>query len=129
MNFNGWQRLGISLSALWWLAGLSLFLAEYLQASPFTSTLFVVHHSTSIFSIIPLEIAGLSSSETVADVNTLMVITALLAPIGAWLLSVVSMIVVRWIAAGFEPPAAEPPVLTSPITSGQFRRELVTEVE
>ena len=129
MNLNGWQRLGIALSALWWLTCLSLFLIEYLEASPFPSTLFVAHNSTSIFSIMPLEIAGLTSSETVADVNTLMLITALLAPIVAWMLSVVGMVVVRWIAAGFEPPQVEPPVLTNPITRGQFQQELVGQTE
>lgn len=129
MKFNGWQRLGIVLSALWWFTCLSLYLIEYLQASPFTSTLFVAYKSTSIFSIIPLEIAGLSSSETIPDVNTLMVVTALLMPILTWLLVTVGMIMVRWIAVGFEPLQAEPPVLTNAINSKKFHQELVSQAE
>ena len=129
MYLNGWQRLGVVLSALWWFTCLSLFLIEYTEASPFSSTLFVTHQATSIFSFIPLEIGGLSSSGTVAEINVLMLVAALSVPVLSWILAAAIMIIMSWIAVGFEPHRAEPPVLTNPINPRRFKQELVNQVE
>jgi len=129
MNLNGWQRLGIVLSAFWWTTCLGLLLIEYLQASPLSTTLFVVHKSTSVFSLIPLELAGLSSSQTIAELNTLNVTLTILVPFLAWALVQAGTIVARWIGAGFELPKMEPPVLTNPISTKQFQQEFINQTK
>ena len=129
MNLTGWQRLGIVLSILWWIACICLFLVEYYETSPFSTTLFVSQESNSIFSFIPLEIAGLSSTGTVAEVNLPMTIFALTLPLILWLTGTACMLVTRWIANGFEPPRAEPPVLTNPIITRQFEQPFASRVE
>lgn len=129
MNLNGWQRLSIVLFALWWTASLSLFLIEYLQASLFSTSLFVTHKSASFFSLMPLELAGLSSSQTIAEINTLNVAAAILFPFFLWALVQIGTIVTRWIAVGFELPQMEPPVLTNPISTQQLQQELINQTK